>query len=320
MRLPLVLAAVVLLAGCVRPGVPAVASDDVPEQDAPLVAAKVEPTTGTLVVVARMPDQSRLAGVNVTAGNVSLVTGPDGIARFERMSPGHVDITARKEAHRTAQLGAEVAAGQTTTTEAVLPVEDGGQHAHENGVFAHRDLYAFKGHFDCSATYVIVTGDCFLLLDNVTTTAGAPVYPGDATEEHNLIPFALDLNWTTLVVELKWTPPAPGVGDGMTLALEPAEAPADGHAAKYARVAGGSPLRVELKAGVKHETATAEDMPNPEGGEVLRARAYVMGLGHHPAGTDYLGVGVSAKHDFELFVSIFYGEAPPADYTAIGGA
>lgn len=321
--LPLAISALVL-SGCVTPGADETptAAADVPADPTPGSAPPPAPTTGGLLVLARMPDETLLSGVNVTVRNESRLTGPDGLARFDDLAPGTAEVVARKEAHRTAQIAVEIVAGHETAVEAILPANEGDQHAHEKGVFAHADVYRFEGHFDCSATYVIVTGDCLLIVDNATTRAGAPATPGEATSERHLIDFPLDATWAALVVEMAWTSttPTPATGGEMSLALEPAEAPADGHAVKYARAYGGSPLRLELAPGVHHETATAQDMPRPEGGEVIRARAYVAGLANKPAGTEYLGVGAAAQHDFVLFVSIFYGEAPPAGYTALGSA
>lgn len=323
-----------VLAGCIgapqspasEPLAPA-SQEDAPDSQAPArdAPASGEPPrenrTGTLVVTTRMPDRSALAGVEVTIGasNVTGATDASGSVTFERVPVGSTLVTARKAAHRTAQVSSQIAAGATTTLELELAPERDDQHAHEKGVFQHFDQYRFEGHFDCSATYVIVTGDCFILLDNVSGQAGAPARPGDVTSERNLIDFPLDATWRTLVVEMTWdaTAPTPATGEGMSLALEPAEAPADGHAAKYARVAGGSPLRVEMAPGVRHETATEQDMPNPEGGEVLRARVFLTGASHNPGGTTFLGVGATVQHDFALVVSIFYGEPAPEGYSGL---
>ena len=317
---------ILLLAGCVAPDAPDAETTEGSEglartSAAGQVAADPAPQTGRLVVLARMPDLSPLAGVNVTVRNESRLTDAEGIVRFEGLAPGLAQVEARKEAHRTAQMAVQIIAGEEAQTEAVLAPADGGQHAHEKGLFAHRDLYAFNGSFDCSATLPILTGDCMLAFDTAANQTGLPARPGDQTEERYLIDFPLDLTWTSLVVELAWsaTVPTPATGEGMTLALEPAEAPADGHAAKYARAVGGSPLRIELLSGVQHETATADDMPNPLGGEVIRARAYVQGLAHNPGGTDFLGVGVAKDQAFTLYVTVFYGEPAPEGYTAIDG-
>lgn len=312
MRLPLALALLVLAAGCVGP-------DDVPAADvAPAsvpTAAPPAPTTGTLLVVARMPDLQPLAGVVLSVANRSATTDAEGTARLADLPAGTYALEARKEAHRTALLDVQVRANETTAVEVVLAALTGDQHAHEKGAFAHKDLYVFHGHFDCSATYVIITGDCLVVVENVTGQSLG------GTSERHLIDFPLDATWATLVVEMVWTANAstPATGQDMTLALEPAEAPADGHAVKYARAAGGSPLAIRLENGAKHATATAEDMPNPAGGEVIRARAYVAGLGHNAGGAGFLGAGATAMHDFTLHVSIFYGDAAPQGYSALGG-
>jgi hypothetical protein len=261
-------------------------------------------------------DRSPLADVNVTVGNRTALSDGNGEARFDGVPAGAYNVTASKAAHRTAIAQASVTPGNATKIEMLLEADAGSQHSHARGLFAHRDLYTFAGHFDCSATYVIITGDCEILLQNATEQAGLPP-PPNATAARNIIDFPLDATWAELVVEMNWTSPTVALEQGMTLGLEPAQAPADGHAAKYAQAQGGSPLRIDLKPGVKDPTATAQDMPNPNGGEVIRARAFVEGLAHHPGGTDFLGVGAAQDQEFTLLVSIFYGEPAPSGYTAV---
>lgn len=304
----------IAVAGCVKSAVDEPVGTAATNESAEVAA----PRTGALSVLAVFADRTPLAGVNVTVGNESLVTNASGLARFPALFAGTHTLVAAKTAHRTAQQLVTIVGGSETTAEVVLAAEEGGQHAHSVGFAAHRDLYRFDGHFDCTAIYLIVPGDCLIVVENVTRSAGAPDPISNVTTERNVIDFALDLNWSALVVEMTWEEPSPPTTDGMTLALEPAEAPVDGHAAKYARVDGGSPLRVELTPGVKHASATLDDMPKPEGGEVLRARAFVRGHAHHPAGTDFLGLGTAIDFRFTLYVSVFYGEPAPEGYTAIG--
>jgi hypothetical protein len=310
----LLLVLLLVLAGCVKPPV-----DEVPIETASGADPSTAPLppTGSLSILALFTDRTPLAGVNVTAGNASHITDASGLARFDDLPPGTYTLVASKTAHRTAQEELIIEPGKETTAEIVLSPEEGGQHAHKVGFGSHADLYEFAGHFDCTAVYVLIPGDCLIVVENVTHTAGTPDPISNTTREKNLIDFALDLNWTMLIVEMTWQEPSPPTSDGMTLALEPSDAPADGHAAKYARVDGASPLRLELLPGVRHATATEKDMPNPAGGEVLRARAFVRGLGHHPGGTDFLGVGAAKDFDFTLYVSVFYGEPAPSGYTAI---
>lgn len=328
--LTVALALALLAAGCIGTDAPAALDDDAATpadgarnqsgtDAADGVGAPTAPSTGRLVVVARMPDNTLLSGVLVEAANETRTTDGEGRATFAAVPTGTIDVAARKAGHRTALLTAEITAGQETLVEAVLAAEGNDQHAHEDGIFAHRDLYTFEGHFDCSATYVIITGDCLIVVENVTSTAGAPDPVSGTTTERHIIDFPLDLHWETLVVEMTWQPtaPTPATGEGMSLALEPAEAPSDGHAAKYARAEGGSPLRIEMTPGIQHESATTGDMPNPAGGEVIRARAFMTGLAHRPAGTSFLGVGATVQQAFTLHVSIFYEEPAPAGYTAI---
>lgn len=257
-------------------------------------------------MLAVFADKSPLAGVRVEVANQSAQTDATGAARFDALPAGTHALLATKPAHRAAQQSVEIVAGAQTQTEVVLAAEDGGQHAHAAGFAAHSDTYVFEGRFDCTAIYLIIPGDCLIVVQNATGAAGLPDPVSNATTERNVIDFPLDLNWSRLVVEMTWSDPAVPTVDGMTLALEPAEAPADGHAAKYARTNGASPLRVELAPGVKHETATGDDMPNPEGGEVIRARAFVRGYAHNPGGTTFLGVGATTDFRFTLTVTIDY--------------
>lgn len=327
----LLLAALLALAGCVAPG----AAPDEPEPAPPTPALDAARTndeaaarfpaeaaagnaTGALVVLARFTDLAPLSGVNVTVAGASRLTDAEGAARFDAVPAGFHTLVATKEAHRAAQAGVEVRAGAETRAEVILDAADGSSHSHAKGFGAHKDTYRFDGHFDCSATYVIITGDCLIVVENVSRTLGAPDPASNATSERHIIDFPLDLGWSALVVEMSWDEPSPPTTDGMTLALEPTEAPADGHAAKYASTNGKSPLRLQLDPGAKHASATGEDMPNPLGGEVLRARAFVRGHGHYPAGAPVMGVGVATGFTFTLVATVFYGDPAPEGYSALG--
>lgn len=299
------------LAGCVRPEEGAPEDVDTTSTDAfsqvPAAAIAAEPTTGSLVVTAVFADRTPLGGVKLEVANDTRTTDATGVARFDALPVGSHTLLATKTAHRDAQQQVEIHAGAEVTIEVVLAAEEGGQHAHAVGFEAHEDVYTFEGHYDCTAIYLIIPGDCFIVIENATSAAGLPDPVSGTTTERNVIDFPLDVDWSLLVVEMAWEEPDPPTADGMTLALEPAEAPADGHAAKYARAAGGSPLRITLEPGVKHETATEQDMPNPLGGEVIRARAFVKGHAHNPGGTDFLGVGVAKDFTFTLTVRVAYG-------------
>ncbi len=52
---------------------------------------------------------------------------------------------------------------------------------------SYREQFHFRGFFECSATYVIITGDCMLIVDTVTGSAGLGTPAGDATEEEYML-------------------------------------------------------------------------------------------------------------------------------------
>lgn len=319
---PLLLVALLVapLTGCVGSEDPldAAALDPVAsEGPAPAAEASTAAGFGSLRVFAHLPDRSPLANVSVEVANRTALTGVDGLARFADLPIGFYEVNATKEGHRAARVGVQVTSGAEAYTEAALSVAAAAAPA---APVAHADapeVYEFEGYFECSATYLIVTGDCLTLVDNVTSQAGAPVSPGESSNTLNAFEFPLDLGWKSAVLELEWAQTATSTTDGMSIALEPTEAPADGHAARYARVQGQSVLRLELHAGEKHETATADDMPNPLGGEIVRARVFQLGEFHNPGGTPFLGVGAALGQRFTLYVSVFYGERAADDYSAL---
>jgi len=334
---PLALVPVLLvlaLAGCTDQETP---TDDLTVQAPP---ADEGDATGSLLVVVVTPDLKPIEGAVVHVDNLELSTDRTGSARAAGLAPGSRVIEVDKPGFRPARQGIDIVAGEETRSEVkLLPSPAGGTGPQEEApptdgdgtpepqVF--QEVFHYQGYFDCSATYLIITGDCLLVADVAVDGAfGAvngtpPVRPGDATSEEFVLEFPLDFDWRTVVAEMHWNATTLA-GERMTFALEPAEAPEDGHAAKYGRAEGGSPLLVRLEPGVPHENATASadgeepDMPNVQGGEVLRTRSYVQGEFHRPGGTEFLGVGAAVNQKFDVYVTVFYGGPAPAGYT-IGG-
>lgn len=277
-------------------------------------------TTGIVRVLVQAPDLSPLKGAEVSIADLTGLTGADGSVRIAGVPPGLQTLNVSKEGYRDGRIGVEVEAGAEAYVEATLARATTAPEAPKPEA-PHTAVYEFEGYFDCSATYVIITGDCLTVVTNVSQLAGAPAEPGSSTNEANSFEFPLDLGWTSAILELAWRQSGSSVDGGMSLAVEPAEAPQDGEAVRYARAKSAeAPVTLRLDAGVKHEGATAEDMPNPLGGEVLRARAFQLGLADNPGGTNFLGAGASLGHRFTLYVSVFYEDAAPEDYSILGGA
>lgn len=282
---------------------------------------------GSLLVTIVTPDLYAIEGATVLVAGSEKTTDANGNAQFEDLPPGLAVIEAHKDGFRSASAGADIKAGEQATARVkLLPGESPTQPApaptNSSAVPSpaaatpqnYTEQFTLNGYFDCSATYLIITGDCLLIVDTAAEELGLPDRPGNATKEEYVLDFPLDLRWQYVDVEMQWNASSP-LGEQMTLAVEPAEAPADGHAAKYARTAGPSPLHIRIDAGVAHPNATASadgeapDMPNALGGEVLRTRSYVEGLAHNPGGTTFLGVGAALQQRFQVVVTVHYG--PP---------
>lgn len=322
---PALLVLALLLAGCAGPTAQVQQAQEAGGTTAAPDAVPAQPDTGTLVVYALDAKLRPLADAEVTlADNRTQTTNGDGMARFEDVPAGTVLLTVSKEGYRTAQSGARVEPGREVQANVKL-LEDETVAAVQAANEPRRDQYHFRGYFECSATYLIITGDCMLLADTVTEGLGLGTPAGNGTQEEFMLDFPLDYNWTSVVGEMHWDSGGPLNGEAMTFALEPTEYNSTGHAPKYARDEGTSPLRWVVHAGEAHPSATASadgdepDMPDPFGGEVVRTRSYVAGqVLHRPAGTDFLGVGAAVTQQFEVVVTVFYGERAPEDFTVAG--
>lgn len=321
------LLAALALAGC--------EDDAAPAKDDPAIGP-APPATGSLRVVVVTPDLHPIAGALVRLAHLNASTDGTGAIRLDGLAAGPYVLHVQKPGFRDATQGVEVVANQAVEARVKLlpaPATSGPgatvAPATAGDATAYEETFHLQGYFDCSATYLIITGDCMLVLDTaVDAVFGAanetpPARPGDATREEFVLEFPLDHGWRTVVAEMHWETTTLA-GERMTFAVEPAQAPADGHAAKYARAEGGSPLVVRLEPGVPHENATASadgeepDMPNALGGEVLRTRSYVQGEFHRPGGTTFLGAGAAYQQKFDVYVTVFYGEAAPIGHALQG--
>lgn len=322
-RTSLLVVAALLLAGCAQPPLLDSAPDDAPPTEdggsAPTTATRA---TGALDVYVLDPALHPLAGANVTlTDNRTRTTDDGGLARFDDVPAGTMGLTARLDGYRPAISSAAIAADERTELQVkLLPSETAAAPVETNETY--RQTFHFRGYFECSATYFIITGDCMLLIDTVTEAAGFGTPAGNTTAEEYKLDFPLDHGWTSIVGEMHWTANRPASGEQMTFALEPTEYNATGHAPKYARDEGTSPLRWVVHNGEPHPTATASadgdepEQPNEAGGEVVRTRSYVAGqFLHRPAGTNFLGLGAAVNHEFEVVVTVFYGERAPDDFT-----
>lgn len=299
--IPAALALAVLTAGCIGLIEP-VAEDD------PANATTVRPgdagDAARLVATVTDPSLSPIEAANVTVetipGAKNARTDATGQARLEALEPGRAIVTVDAAEHRGRQLTVELPPGETLRRSIVLtPTPDDG---------AYVQRYEFEGFFECSASYLIVAGDCLTIVRAVSEQAGGPSF--NATNERFTFPFPVHEGWTRLDILQTWEDPTVGTGSMMRLNLEPRDPNrTEGHAPQYADVDGTSPIRLTLEPGQLHENATDEDMIVPEAGGWLRTRTFHLGLAetHNPAGTDFLGTGVALQQSFTVVVEVTYG-------------
>lgn len=188
-------------------------------------------------------------------------------------------------------------------------------------------LPTLEGHYTCALEAVILTGDCMILVENLTQAED----PITSEVDHGF--FSVRPGWTDAVVELTWTIGPQNQLDGMHLYVAPAEESNDSnaHHTKYALAEGNlQPLRVLLHQGQLHPTAekyengTYAELPT-EGGDVIflvypRGKlADTMGQVCEPQAPDkcFLGLGIGLDIRFHVYVTIFYNGPAPSDYTAV---
>jgi hypothetical protein len=217
-----------------------------------------------------------------------------GIARFTDVPPGNVTVRVEAPGHLPAERALTLAPGQTGTIEVQM------QRA---GPVTWVEELEFEGFFECAATYLIITGDCFVLLDAL----GAPDAVNPTNEDYVYV-FSVRPGWTLLRITQSWDEPEFSLGSMMRVNLESTDEDSIEHNERYGRAEGETPIVLEILPGVRHETASNDEMVlPPEGGEV-RTRSFHLGLKdlHNAGDQGFLGVGVAYQQRFRVDIEIHY--------------
>lgn len=263
----------------------------------------VEPTaTGangaSLVVVVTDPAVRPVpdARVTVDGSNASATTGPDGTAAFQGLAAGaytvHVAADGFHQAQRDVRVPSDGVARLDVTLAPIAVSTSRVQH-HE-----------FEGFFECTATALIVTGDCFAVVRAVAPEPAASVF--NVTNAEFTFDFPVPDDWTRIEVTQTWSEGAATTGDGMRVNLEPAEGLEEGHATRYAVVSGTSPLHMTVERGVQHPSAD-DGATVPLDGGMLRTRTFHNGVGHNGSEPPFLGAGLAFEQRFTVVVSVYAG-------------
>jgi hypothetical protein len=192
---------------------------------------------------------------------------------------------------------------------------------------------AWAGYYDCGWEFVILTGDCMILYENVTCELG-DCQESPVMAEDNAYFFNVTERWSQIVIELVWEEGGQNQLDGMHLYLARPDSTGDAaaHHVKYAVAEGpDQPLRIDVFPDAAHESAEID--PQTGAPIVLTAAGgalVVLGLprGHfsdqtgqvcNPSEPDrcFLGVGAALDLSFTVYVSVFYNQLAPDGYTRL---
>lgn len=225
-------------------------------------------------------------------------TGPQGQAILTELPPGPVTLHVDANGYEPLQRTAHVTPGTTTETTVIL----------QGTTHATVQRFELNGFFECSATYLIITGDCLAPARAIQQELGLGPEV-NASNHRFVLPFQIHDGWTTIHVTQTWDDAALTAGAMMRVNLEPTDpSTREGHSPHYARAEGISPLEMTLEAGETHTTASDEEPRIPLEGAQLRTRTFHLGLEgtHNPAGTNFLGLGAAIQQPFTVLVEVTY--------------
>ncbi|MDX1611179.1 MAG: carboxypeptidase-like regulatory domain-containing protein [Candidatus Thermoplasmatota archaeon] len=244
------------------------------------------------------------ADVTVAGDRVRMTATSDatGQATFWDLPPGELHVEAHAPGHLARALQVKLPGSGTVHETLTLPPLAADE--------TYTETFEFQGFFECSATYLIVTGDCLTLVRAGAEQAGLEG-ENNATNERFTFPFVLHPGWTSLTLTQTWEEPVAGAGSMMRVNLEPLDANnTEGHGDRYARAEGTSPITLTVENdGEPAPTASQDELIVPEAGGLLRTRTFHLGLEetHDPAGTGFLGVGASFQQSFTVVIEVTYG-------------
>lgn len=225
-------------------------------------------------------------------------TEPDGQTVLTELPAGPLTLHVDANGYQPLQRTTHVAAGTTTETTVLL----------QETSKATVQRFELNGFFECSATYLIITGDCFAPARALADELGEGPQI-NASNHRFTFPFQAHEGWSTIRITQTWEDGTLTAGSMMRINLEPDDPDTrEGHSPRLARAEGGSPLELILHAGQTHATAS-EDAPPPTAQPLdLRTRTFHLGLEetHRPAGTGYLGAGAAVQQPFTVLIEVTY--------------
>ncbi len=162
----------------------------------------------------------------------------------------------------------------------------------------------FTGYFACAFEALIIPGSCDFFLNGT----GQNVF-----DDQNVFVAGLGPRWATAVVDVDFDP-QPGL-DGLRVTVR-AKNDADqlGTYEEYGKFHGTNPFTFRVEPGVTNPDG---DRPVPANATSLQMDVYPQGYLWHPGGVPVLGVGAAVNVAFDLYVTVFFVEPAPEDFTLL---
>jgi hypothetical protein len=314
MRLPLLLVAALVLAGC--------AGNAAPSTETQQPTTTTQSTTATTSTTSQPPSSSPkvmviqglvvdegvrpLAGATVTILelNRTQVTGAGGTFRFEGLVPTTYFVRATAPEYSTQTLSIdpvraeEVLKFQLTATPRSL---------------AYNQTFHFQGHIQCALEVLIISPSCDSLLTD--PRVGGPALFNDTSVTY--VPVLQ--GWQTIVVDVVFNPEEQPLLDGIRLTVRGSyDSENFGTYQQYGRFFSPEPFTFRIEPNGTYDKG---DAPVPANTTQFQFNAYPHSKGYHtvcapaPASLCLLGVGTGLDVSFDLYLTVFYVEAAPEGWT-----
>lgn len=228
-----------------------------------------------------------------------------GTFEFAGLVPAIYFLTATAPEHGNQTLSAKATPG-TATLEFVL------ERLPSNAPY-HDDPVHFRGHIQCALEVLIITPSCDTVL-TAEPVGQEPVLNGTFSA---LLP--VGAGWKTVVVDVVFDPADQPGFDGLRVTTRGSYDPHQlGTYEKYGQFIGADDFTFRLEPDQSYEEG---DKPVPSNTTMFQLDTYPHSHGWHtvcdprPDGDCFLGAGAGIDVAFDLYMTVFYGEPAPAEWT-----
>ncbi|MEK6984951.1 MAG: carboxypeptidase-like regulatory domain-containing protein [Candidatus Thermoplasmatota archaeon] len=294
-RIPLLVAVALvaaLLSGCASTGSPA-------SLDAS-ASASTASVADTLSIRGVVVDEqiAPISGATLTLleSNVTTQSDAGGTFSFPPQGSKLYTVVAEADGYAGATL---IARPGETQLEFVLSID-------RAAIGPFNTTVSFNGHFDCAAEYLIIPGDCGIILSEVGQPD--PFFANEST-------FFLDTepDWRTIIVDVAFE--GQPTFDGLRVTLRgQSDAASVGTYEQYGRFHGSESYTFRIEPGQSYPDGAG---PMPENATKFKMEVYPQGYGWHALPIPLLGVGAGQNIEFQIIATVFYVESAPADFSRL---